>query len=391
MAKNGLIPALVGRFAGFSLLCLLVPACSAPPPALPVTPTAMPPTGPSGEAPTQAAPFQPIPLPPQGRLYHGIYPGGITGEESDLTLNDLRSYEAAVGKTAVWVYFSDNWYEGRSFPLATAAWIRAAGSLPYIRLMLRSSAEQEIEEPLFKLQNILDGRFDRDLQAWCAGARDFGTPILAEYGTEVNGEWFSWSGIWNGGARTDGYGDLSQPDGPERFRDAYRHIIQICRDEGAGNVTWVFHANDGDWPQESWNRLENYYPGDDWIDWLAVSVYGAHTPQDDYWDEFRPGMDSVYARVQILALDKPIILAEFGVTRGNPLGDQAAWARAALTDLTSLRYPRLIGFSWWNEHWQNDDDPAHDTTMRVQDNPALAAVFYELVGKNPVVLGRLTP
>jgi hypothetical protein len=324
-------------------------------------------------------------------LYHGVYPGGITGEESDLTLADLRSYEETVGKTAVWVYFSDNWYEGRAFPLATVTWIRAAGSLPYIRLMLRSSAEQDQEEPIFKLQNIIAGDFDDDLQAWCAGARDFGSPLLAEYGTEVNGKWFSWNGAWNGAGKPDGYGDPGQPDGPERFRDAYRRIIRICRESGADNITWVFHANNGDWPEESWNRLENYYPGDEWIDWLAVSVYGAQTPQDDYWDEFRPGMDEVYARVRALAPDKPVILAEFGVARGNPLGDQAAWARAALADITSPRYPGLIGFSWWNEHWQNDENPAHDTTMRVQDNLDLAAVFQELVGKNPRVLGRLSP
>jgi hypothetical protein len=319
-----------------------------------------------------------------------VYPGGITGEESDLTIKDLHSYEAVSGKQAVWVYFSDNWYEGRQFPLATAAWIRTAGSIPYIRLMLRSSAEQGLEEPVFKLQRIIDGEFDGDLQAWCAAAAAFGSALLVEYGTEVNGEWFSWNGVWNGGGRPGGYGDPAQADGPERFRDAYRHIIGICRDSDAENITWVFHANGADWPQDAWNRLENYYPGDEWVDWLAVSVYGAHTPEDDYWDEFRPGMDSVYARVAALG-DKPVILAEFGVTRGNPLGDQAAWARSALTDITSRRYPRLIGFSWWNERWQNDDNAAHDTTMRLQDNPDLAAVFLELVGKNPVVLGRLTP
>src|SRR5574341_1741302 len=332
-----------------------------------------------------------IPIPPKGYLYQGVYPGGVTGEEDDLTLKDLRSFENAVGKTAVWVYFSDNWYRSRGFPLETATWIRDAGSIPFIRMMLRSSAEQNQAEPTFTLQNIIDGKFDTDLHAWCASARDFSTPLIAEYGTEVNGEWFSWNGKWNGGGKTDGYGDPHQPDGPERFRDAYHHIIRICREEGAKNITWVFHVNNGDWPQTDWNRFENYYPGDEWIDWIGVSVYGAQTPQDDYWEGFRAGMDEVYPRLEAFAPDKPIALLEFGVTKGNPLGDQAEWARDALTDITSFRYPRLIGFSWWNEWWQNDDDPAHDTSMRVQDNPDLAAVFQELVGKNPNVLGRLSP
>ncbi len=327
--------------------------------------------------------------PPAGYLYHGVYPGGVTGEESDVTLDDLLSYEAASGKTAAWVYFSHNWYQGRGFPLATATWIRDAGSVPYIRLMLRSSADQNVDEPLYKLQAIIDGQFDTDFHAWCASARDFASALIAEYGTEVNGEWFSWNGVWNGGGTTNGYGDPTQPDGPERFRDAYRHIIQICRDEGAANITWVFHLNAGDYPEESWNAFENYYPGDDWIDWVGISFYGVQTPMDDYWAEFREGMDSAYPRVDAMTASKPIFVAEFGVAKNNPNGDQAQWARNALTDITTFRWPRLIGFSWWNEYWQNDSNPAHDTTMRLQDNPELATAFQELSGANPIVLGRL--
>lgn len=328
-----------------------------------------------------------IPLPPGGKLYHGVYPGGVTGEESDLTLDDLRSYEEAAGKSVFWVYFSHNWYEGREFPLETAKWIRDAGSIPYIRLMLRSSAEHGIAEPLFSLQAILDGNFDADFHNWCTSARDFATPLLVEYGTEVNGEWFSWNGVWNGAGKTTGYGDPSKPDGPERFQDAYRHIIQICRNEGAENITWVFHINASDNPDEEWNAFENYYPGEEWIDWIGISNYGVQTPQDDYWEEFRVGMDAVFSRIDALTADKPIFVAEFGVAKNNPLGDQAAWARSALSDITTFRWPRLIGFSWWNERWQNDDNPNHDTTMRLQDNPELAAVFQELVGNNPIVLG----
>jgi hypothetical protein len=150
----------------------------------------------------------------------------------------------------------------------------------------------------------------------------------------------------------------------------------------------VFHANNDDVPGEDWNRLENYYPGDEWIDWIGVSVYGAQTPLEEEWLSFREMMDAAYPRLAALSADKPILLLEFGVAANNPLGDQAQWAEAALTDLTSLRWERLIGFSWWNEFWQNDDDPAHDTTMRLQDNPQLAAVFRRLVGENAAVLGR---
>jgi hypothetical protein len=56
--------------------------------------------------------------------------------------------------------------------------------------------------------------------------------------------------------------------------------------------------------------------------------------------------------------------------------------------LSQFRWPKIIGFSWWNEAWQNDDNPEHDTSMRLQDNPAVADVFHKLVGLNPSILGR---
>ncbi len=335
-----------------------------------------------------ASPFRIVGVPPAGQLYQGISPGGVTGEEDDITIHDLQSYEQTVGKTAAWVYFSDNWYRSRKFPLATATWIRAAGSVPFIRLMMRSDSEEDHAEPTFTLDRIINGVFDHDLQAWMQEARAFGTPLLVEFGTEVNGQWFPWNGIWNGAGTLNGYGDPTQPDGPERFRDAYRHIIQIAREEGAYNIQWVFHVNNADDPDVSWNRLENYYPGDEWIDWIGVSDYGALTPLDEEWPSFRDQMDAVYPRLAALSASKPIVVLEFGTALNNPLGDQAQWAQQALTDLTSLRWPRIIGFSWWNETWENDDTSAHDTTMRVQDNPQLANVFRQLVGSNPNVLGQ---
>ncbi|HJX41187.1 MAG TPA: glycosyl hydrolase [Anaerolineales bacterium] len=321
-----------------------------------------------------------IGVPPEGQLYHGVFPGGRTGEEDDITAADVASYEKLAGKSAAWVYFSHNWYRGREFPLATASWIRSRGSMPFIRLMLRSSPEQNRRERTFRLSRILEGAFDEDLRTWARGARDFGSPLLVEFGTEANGKWFPWNGWWNGRDR-----------GPERFRDAYRHIIRTMRREGAGNILWVFHANHEDNPRTSWNRLENYYPGDDYIDCLGVSVYGALTPLEKEWPEFRPSLDAAYPRLAALSPARPIVVLEFGAAGNNPGGDAAAWAEQAFSDLVRSRWPRVIGFSWWNEAWQNDNDRGHDTSMRLQDNPALAAVFQQWVGGQLKVLGRILP
>ena len=177
--------------------------------------------------------------------------------------------------------------------------------------------------------------------------------------------------------------------GASLFRRAYRHIIDVVRSRGATNVSWVFHVNDDDAPQVPWNRFERYYPGDAYIDWLATSVYGAQTPQEHWNEPFARGMDRVYPRLARLS-DRPIIVAELGVTRGNPRVDPPAWARAALTQIIAGRWPQVRGFAWWNERWSNDGVAAHDSDLRVQDIPGMPQVFRTALG-DPRVLTRPLP
>jgi hypothetical protein len=326
-----------------------------------------------------AAPLAKPAPPPPGKIYHGVYPGGITGDEDDLTIKDLHEYESAVGQPAAWVYFSHNWFTGqsRAFPRAAADWIRAAGSTPYIRLMLREKPEQDRRDKTFTLQRIIDGYFDRDLRAWARGAREYGDPLLAEWGTEFNGIWFPWNGGWHGRDKKKGFGDPTKYDGPERFAAAFRHIVTVMRAEGATNIAWVWHADVHDDPREDWNRMENYYPGDDVVDFVALSTYGPITPDEPASEKLGDMLDYSVPRMAELAPGKPVIVAEFGCTAGNATASPATWAADALDTLLARKYPQIVGFSWWNERWPNDDNPKHDTTMRVQDLPDLAHVFRD--------------
>jgi hypothetical protein len=354
--------------------------------------------------------------PPKGQYYHGVYPGGRSGEEDDIEESDLLSYESkeiGVARKAAWVYFSHNWFrDGSHFPRDRAEWISRDGKrIPFIRLMLRDTTEQnklEIDSEKCKvtkqknwagdytLDNILSKQKFRDgLLKWGEEARKFEQPLIVEWGTEMNGYWFPWNGWWNGKA-----------DGTEKFKQAYRHIVKLIRDEsGALNVTWVFHVNGSDDPDPlaeedncsnkldyKWNRFENYYPGDDVVDWLGVSIYGAQEPTNKYCPSFKSQMEHAYDRLSALTPQKPIFILEFGATMNNPycgpqpndpqcqtLGGAAGWANDALTSiLTNTKWrERLRGFSWWNETWENDSDPKNNTNMRVQDVPCLKEVFRQ--------------
>jgi hypothetical protein len=318
-----------------------------------------------------------IGVPPQGKFYQGLYfdepAPGKDPTEHDVTAADVTRFEKALETKTAWVYFSNNWSESRRFPSATCEWIRGLGKVPYIRLMLRSDAEQNRPERTFTLANILAGKFDEDLKSWARGAKAFGSPILIEWGTEPNGEWFSWNGKWNGGGGV----------GPRRYVETYRHIVDLMRGEGADNLTWVWHVNWFDDPESTWNHFENYFPGNNYCDWVALSAYGPLGPHAvDGTESFRFKVDRAYRRLTKVAAGKPVIIAEFGCDIHHRKVDVRDWAKNALEDLFSERWPEVIGFCWWNESWENDDTKKHDTDMIILHDKELIKVFREELKKH---------
>jgi len=248
---------------------------------------------------------------PAAGIYHSAYPD-FGGTEDLVTSERIDAFEKICGKDITWAYFSNNWYDSITFPSAAAETIHSAGKVPFIRMMPRSGFDEGGPDPLYTMQKIIDGEFDPELVRWAVEASAIGYPLLVEFGTEVNGNWFPWNGEYNGGGRLEGYGNPSLADGPERFRDAYRHIIDICNENGADNITWFFHIDAYSQPKEDWNRMENYYPGDAYIDWLGVSIYGAQNKGEDY-QSFGEILNDIYPDLSGLA-DKPVAVLEFAVT-----------------------------------------------------------------------------
>jgi hypothetical protein len=248
---------------------------------------------------------------PSSGIYHAAFPD-FGGTEDMVTAQRISDFETLAGKEIVWAYFSNNWYDSIRFPAEAVSIIHTAGKVPFIRLMARSDFEEGGPDPRYTMQRIIDGDFDMELSRWAEEAAQTEISLLAEFGTEVNGDWFPWNGSYNGGGETSGYGDPALPDGPERFRDAYRHIIDICRTNGADNITWFFHVDAYSRPDVTWNAIENYYPGDDYIDWLGVSIYGPQEAGDEY-QEFEEILNDIYPALTVLS-DKPLAILEFGIT-----------------------------------------------------------------------------
>jgi hypothetical protein len=351
----------------------------------------------------------------EGKYWHGVYPGGCTGNEDDISCAGVNAYTQTVKRNVAWAYFSNNWFTPNDavFPWDQVCAIHSIGTIPFIRLMLRPDTEKierdqkysakKIRDYFANLDKINSGAVDSYLQRWGEAARDYRFPLIVEFGTEVNDKTHSWNASYNGG-----------PEGAEKFKQAFRHIVELVRSKGATNITWVFHVTADDDPTESWNKLESYYPDDprhpenDVVDWLGVSVYGAQTPKveknkDDNCPAFEPQMNDVYQRLDLMVpkvgnKEKPIFILEMGETANHPYAQKTdqkwqrckpeVWAREAFnsifatisnTDQRNPKWPRLRGFSWWNERWEEDGH----VDMRVQDLPFLAGTLWRYLAQSP--------
>jgi hypothetical protein len=312
---------------------------------------------------------------PTEGILHGAMPSllhddALSGPRSGAR---VRSFERLADRKLAWVYFSDNWFQGIRFPAEAVESVRETGALPFIRLMPRSDWKDGQVDPKYPLSRIAKGDFDADLRTWATSARDSRVPLLVDFAPEMNGNWFPWSGAFNGGAE----------NGPETYKAAYRHVVDLFREQGADNVGFAFHVNVRSAPDEPWNDMARYYPGDDYIDWIGLSAYGGVFPGYD-WEPLRRALDEAYPKLAALSPTKPIAILETGVLeeRGK---DKAAWIRSAYDALRMDRYPRLKAAIWWHERWTNADERVSDVRI---DSDAAATAAYRRAVAGPQFVAR---
>ena len=295
----------------------------------------------------------------------GAYTGAYIdfGEtEDDVTLEQIEGFEEAVGKRQAIVASSSYWGE-QSFPLHNLEIITRHNAIPLIYWSPWDKPYVMERGPdRFSLNAIVAGKWDAYIDSWARQAKSFERPIFVAWGLEMNGNWFPWSGCFYGG------GEQISKDvyaGPDLYKRAYRYVVDRVRAIGAQNIIWVFHAEDYSYPVDKWNQLAEYYPGDDYVDWLGMSAYGKQF-RDEPWVSASETMINAYDDLCKLNRNKPVMLAEWGIGEFPKVGDKAQWITEAF-QVMKTRFPRLKAAVFWSERWENDDGTY--SNLRVSSSP----------------------
>ena len=207
-----------------------------------------------------------------------------------------------------------------------------------------------VEQPEFRLGRIAAGDFDDYIRRWALALRDLG-PIYLRPMHEMNGDWYPWAGTVNGNSAAD-------------YRAAWMHMHDMFERSGAENVRWVWSPYAEDVPATPVNAFEQYYPGDRYVDVLALDGYnwGTTDPLIGGWQTFGQIFEGAYARIARVG-SQPIWIAE---TASSDLGgDKAAW----IADMfrTASRLPRLEAIVWFDVDKERD--------WRLTSSPGVEAAF----------------
>ncbi len=278
----------------------------------------------------------------------GIYLGTFHGtSSSSVTLFEKIGKGVAI--SAAYLHFGDAFNNGF---LKSNAYV---GRTSFLTWEFMPGASKEVAGYEGRvLEAITDGQYDEYLKQWAEGAAEFDKPFFLRFGHEMNGDWYPWAGINNGGSTMNEYGSPDLADGPERYIDAYRHIHDIFNTNGAEKILWVWCPNapfeDMTQALGDWNKPAAYYPGDDYVDWLCFDGYNwgdsAYGQQfDAQWRTFDEIFANSYADLQKINDQKPIIIGEFSSTEEG--GNKADWITDAFQSIR-VNFPQIRGLIWFH-------------------------------------------
>jgi hypothetical protein len=295
----------------------------------------------------------------------GAYHGALTD------LERIDAFECLVGKRLtvikIWQFFHNgDFWQDKAQDIDDRGAVEFLSVDPTIHVHPSPGITESLD---LSTCAVLSRAHDDTIKTFARHIGQWGRPMLLSFAGEMNGNWAGWSGAKNFGpdcsqtyTETDdlfGYYGCTDPvpeclDGPERYRDMYRHFYNIFKDEGVTNVFWVWVVNHESIPGEDWNVASNYYPGDDYIDVISVDGYNwgddgpGGCPVDAGWKTFDQIFGPILTSVSNThSSTKPLMIGEFASVEGTDPMSKANWITDAYGKIKS-DWPQIKAVVWYN-------------------------------------------
>lgn len=201
--------------------------------------------------------------------------------------------------------------------------------VPMITFLYQEENGQNNKEVV---KNILNGKYDTQLENWAAQIKAAGSPVLIRLGNEMNGKWSEWSSLNN-------YND------PDLYKFTFSHIVNVFKGACASNAYFVWNPNHVSSPYYQWNEAAMYYPGDKVVDFVGMTSYNyGKTKWNDY-QSFEQLYDQLYWDYSRSYYNKPLIIGELGAVEEG--GNKAEWITQMFNHLPT-KYPNIKMVVWFD-------------------------------------------
>ena len=287
--------------------------------------------------------------------YLGLWPAGV----KDRVNPDLTKENYGKGHAMYLTY--THW--GMTYPGSNHSYFRLGLAEQAKR---NGAAIQVALEPLQGLDQVVDGEYIRQ---FAREAKASGVPVFLRFAGEMNGDWVPW------------HGD------PEKYKEKFRLVHDIMEQE-APNVAMVWSPN-----FFPYDNLQPYYPGDEYVDWVGVSLYSF--PYTSGKENLGDSPISLLKPVYEQYSHKPMMISEGAVghySYGNNK-DYTSWASGQMGNFYGYlprMFPQIKAITYYNsdKDWSNPNDVI-ENNYDIGKNAIIESTYKRLI-QNPYFIDGLT-
>jgi endoglucanase len=181
----------------------------------------------------------------------------------------------------------------------------------------------ERNTPQALMEGIASGAYDRYMSSICAVLNLFESPVTVRWAQEMEDKsgQFIWSN-WD----------------PPIYVAAYQRMVDVCRASAPG-INFM-------WSPLGYENLAEYYPGDDYVDIVGLSVFGLQAWERNILGKEQSFADILGPRYQrVEGFGKPVVVAELGY-----VGDAdyvAKWDSEVRLDYP--QFPNVVAVVYFNQ------------------------------------------
>ena len=201
-----------------------------------------------------------------------------------------------------------------------------------------------------------NGQYDKVIKKYCKWAKKAKRPIYLRIGYEFDGPHNAFE--------------------PKEYVRAYRYIVDLMRREGVENVAFVWHSYAS--PPYKGYPVADWYPGDDYVDWVGISVFGHSYAGTD----FGPDCDNVleFAKQH----KKPVMIAEANPIQGIDKDNTDAWDDWFVNFFSFTYQKNIKAISFINENWPALTIPGISEWKdgRLSNNAKVVEAWFMETGKD---------